>query len=69
MDDYDAQGAWYTKSFGSKNFSINKYTGKLTVKKGTKKGTYTLKIKVLPTGNESYKAGEEQEVTVKIKVK
>lgn len=35
----------FTKLSGSKNIKIDKNTGKLTVKKGTAKGTYTVKIK------------------------
>ena len=57
---------------GSKNFkkkfSINKKNGKVTVKKGLKKGTYKLKVKVKASGNTTYKAGTRT-VTVTIKVK
>ena len=55
------------KNFKSK-FAVNKKNGKLTVKKGTKKGTYTLKIKVKAAGNKNYKAATKT-VTVKVKVK
>ena len=54
-----------TKSKFKKNFSVNAKTGKITVKKGTKKGTYTLKIKVSAAGDALYKAGDK---TVKVKI-
>jgi hypothetical protein len=58
----------YTKLSGSKKLSINKKTGTITVKKGTKKGTYKIKVKVTAKGNSSYKA-KSKTVTVKVKVK
>ena len=51
-----------------KYFKINSSTGKLTIRKKLKKGTYTLKITVTAAGNESYNAGSKT-VKVKIKVK
>lgn len=64
-----AQGSViYTKSSGNKKITINKKTGKITVKKGLKKGTYKVKIKVKAAGNASYKAATKT-VTVPIKVK
>ena len=57
----------YTKSSGDKKILIDKKTGKLTVKKGLKKGTYKVKIKVKAAGNSSYKAGTKT-VTVTVKV-
>ena len=39
----------------SKYFSFNEKTGVVTVKKGTKAGTYNLKFKVGSTGNSNYK--------------
>lgn len=57
-----------TKASKSKKyFSINKKTGKLTVKKGLKAGTYKLTIRVTAYGNSSYKQGSDT-ATVKIKV-
>lgn len=50
-----------------KKFSINKKTGKLTVKKGLKAGTYKLKIRVTAYGNSDYKQGSDN-ATVKVKV-
>jgi len=58
----------YTKSSGNKKISINKKTGKVTVKKGLKKGTYKVKVKVKAAGNKNYKAATKT-VTFKIKVK
>ena len=52
----------------AKKITVNKKTGKITVKKGLKKGTYKLKIKVTAAGTTAYKAGSKT-VTVKIKVK
>ncbi len=58
----------YAKVSGNAKISINKKTGKITVKKGLKKGTYKVKIKVSAKGNAEYKAASKT-VTVKIKVK
>jgi len=55
------------KSF-KKYFRINSKTGKVTVKKKLKKGTYTVKAKVKAAGNSGYKAATKT-VTFKIKVK
>ena len=45
----------YTKLSGSSNkLLLNKTTGKVTVKKGTKKGKYKIKIKVYASGNTNY---------------
>ena len=57
----------YKKAGGSKKLSVNK-KGKIVVKKGTKKGKYSIKVKVTAAGNAKYLAGSKQ-VTVKIKVK
>ena len=43
-------------------------SGKLTLKKGLKKGTYKLKVEVAAAGDANYKAASKT-VTVKIKVK
>ncbi|MBQ9518113.1 MAG: cadherin repeat domain-containing protein [Eubacterium sp.] len=58
----------YTKSSGNKKIVIDKKTGKITVKKGLKKGTYKVKVKVKAAGNATYKA-KTVTVTVTIKVK
>ncbi len=45
----------YTKLSGSSTkLLLNKTTGKVTVKKGTKKGKYKIKIKVYAAGNTNY---------------
>ena len=59
----------YTKASGSKKITISKTTGKVTVKKGLKKGTYKIKVKVKAAGNTNYKASAAQSVTFKVKVK
>lgn len=65
----NAKGAVsYKKSSGNGKITINKKTGKITVKKGLKKGTYKVKIKVKAAGNSNYNAATKT-VTVKIKVK
>ena len=59
----------YTKVSGHKNISINKKTGKVTIKKkGLKKGTYNVVVTVFAAGNGGYDASTEQTVTFKIKV-
>ena len=52
----------------AKCLTVNKKTGKVTVKQGTKKGTYKVKIKVTAKGNKNYKAGSET-VTCTVVVK
>lgn len=52
----------------SKKLSINKTTGKITVKKGTKRGTYKIKVKVTAAGNATYQAVSKT-VTVKVRVR
>ena len=51
-----------------KKFAINAKTGKVTVKKGVKKGTYTLKVTATAAGNAQYNASTKN-VTIKVKVK
>ena len=52
----------------AKKFKVDAKSGKVTVPKGTKKGTYTLKVKITAKGNANYKSGSKT-VTVKVKVK
>ena len=59
----------YAKVSGNKMITINKKTGKVTVKKGLKKGTYKVKIKVKAAGNATYKASAWKNVTFTVKVK
>lgn len=64
----NAKGAVsYKKSKGNKKITVAK-NGKITIKKGLKKGTYKIKIKVTAAGNASYKAATKT-VTVKIIIK
>ena len=51
-----------------KALKINKNTGKITVKKKTKKGTYKIKVTVSAAGNNQYEAGSKT-VTVNVRVK
>ena len=57
----------YKKLSGSKKLSVTK-KGKITVKKGTKKGTYKLKVKITAKGNSQYLARSVTK-TVRVKVK
>lgn len=59
----------YTKVSGNKKITVNKKTGKVTVRKGLKKATYKIKVKVKAAGNSSYKPSTVKTVTFKIKVK
>ena len=56
----------YKKLKGKQKITISK-SGKITVKKGLKKGTYKLKVKVTAAGNKNYKK-KSKTVTVTIKV-
>mgnify|MGYP002623263343 CR=1 FL=1 len=58
----------YAKVSGSARLTVNKKTGKVTVRKGTKKGTYKAKVRVTAAGNSSYKKGTKT-VTVTVVVK
>ena len=53
------------KKSAKKYFSMNRKTGALTIRKGLKKGTYTLTVKVRAAGNISYKPKSS---TAKVKV-
>ncbi|MCR5207849.1 MAG: hypothetical protein K6C14_05160, partial [Eubacterium sp.] len=57
----------FKKSKGNKKITVKK-NGKIVVKKGLKKGTYKIKIKVTAAGSANCKASVKT-VTVKIKVK
>lgn len=52
----------------AKKFKVNAKNGKVTIPKGTKKGTYTVKVKVIARGNANWKAGSKT-VTFKVVVK
>ncbi|MBQ9014918.1 MAG: hypothetical protein IJ109_02250 [Firmicutes bacterium] len=65
----NAQGkVSYAKAGGSKRLSVNKTTGKITVKKGTAKGTYKIKVAVKAGGNSKF-CSKTVTKTIKIKVK
>lgn len=57
-----------TKAKFGKYFTVNKTNGKITVKKGLKKGTYKIRVKVNAAGNTSY-LPESKAVTVTVRVK
>lgn len=59
----------YTKISGNKKITINKKTGKVAIKKGLKKGTYKIKVKVKAAGNTNYKASAWKVLTFKVKIK
>ncbi|WP_406533692.1 hypothetical protein [Methanobrevibacter sp.] len=59
----------YKKVKGNKKITINKKTGKVTVAKGLKKGTYKVKVKIKAKGNANYKASTFKTVTFKIVIK
>ncbi len=56
------------KAKAKKALKVNAKTGKITVKKKTKKGTYTIMVQISATGTTQYKAGSKT-VAVKVKVK
>ena len=58
----------YKTTSGNKNITVNAKTGKLTVKKGSKKGTYKIKVKISAAAAGNYNAGSKT-VTFTIKVK
>ncbi|MBQ9061920.1 MAG: leucine-rich repeat protein [Eubacterium sp.] len=50
-------------------FKIDAKTGKLTIRKGLKKGVYKVKIKITAGGNTNYSASGIKKVTCRVKVK
>ncbi len=58
----------YTRVGNSNYFTVNKTTGNVTIKKGTPKGTYTVKIKVAAAGNYRWKSCSKT-VVCKVTVK
>lgn len=58
----------FAKVGKSAKLSINAKTGKVKVKKGTKKGTYKIKVKVTAAGDATH-ASATKTITVKVKVK
>lgn len=58
----------YKKLSGSSAVSVNSKTGKLTVKKGLKKGTYRVKVQIKSAAKGNYTVGSRT-VTVTVRVK
>ncbi len=58
----------FAKSSGNKKITVSG-NGVITVKKGLKKGTYTVKVMVMATGDQTTANTSWQIVTVKVKVK
>ena len=58
----------YHKVSGNEKITMNETTGRVTVKKGLKKGTYKVTVLVKAAGNKQYKPSEEKKVTFRIKV-
>ena len=59
----------FKKVKGDRRITIHKKTGKVTIRKGLKKGMYKVTIKVQALGNRNFKASKAQKVTFKIIVK
>ena len=59
----------YKKVKGNKKITINKKTGKVTIKKGLNKGTYKVKVKIQAKGNANYMASAFKTFTFKIIIK
>ena len=57
----------YKKKSGNKKITVSK-SGKITVKKGLKKGTYKVKVKATAAGDKNHKAGTKT-VTLTVRVK
>lgn len=59
----------FKKKSGNKRITVNSRTGKLTVKKGLKKGrTYSIKLLLKAKGNANFKSSTRS-LTIKIKIK
>ncbi len=58
----------YTKTKGNKKILINENTGKVTIKKGLKKGKYSVQVSVVAAGDNNHKK-KTKKVTIKIKLK
>ena len=58
----------YKKAGGTSKISINKKNGKVTVKKGLKKGTYKITVQIKAAATKNYKAATKT-VNIKIKVR
>ena len=58
----------FDKVSGDRHIRIKKKTGKITVKKGIKKGTYIVKMKVIASGTVNYEPLDEV-ISLKIRIK
>lgn len=65
---YKLSSAKKGKKSYKKHFKINTKTGRITVKKGLRRGTYNLKIKVKAAGNTKYSSAVKT-VTCKIRIR
>ncbi|MBR0404823.1 MAG: C40 family peptidase [Eggerthellaceae bacterium] len=54
---------------GGKKIAVNPVTGKVTLKKGLKTGTYKVKVKLTARANASYKAAKAKTIVLKVVVK
>lgn len=59
----------YARVSGNKKITINKKTGKVTIKKNLNKGTYKVTVKDKAAGDKNYKASAWKKVTFKLKVR
>ena len=65
-----AQGTvTYRKAKGGSKFTVNKTTGKITIKKGVKAGKYTVTESAQAAGNSNYKKSAVKKAKVTITVK
>ncbi|MBR3146956.1 MAG: hypothetical protein IKF54_02305 [Eubacterium sp.] len=58
----------YSRVSGSKKLTINKKNGKITIKKGTRKGTYRIKVKITADGDVNHLSAS-QKVSAAVRVK
>ena len=58
----------YIKGSGNKKITVNKKTGKVTVKKGLKKGTYKVTVKLKPVPGEKSSGNKTGRVTLTVKI-
>ena len=59
----------YKKIKGNKKITIGKSSGKVTVKRGLKKGKYKIKVSVQAAGDANYKASALKPITIVVKIK
>ncbi|HAM15605.1 MAG TPA: hypothetical protein DCP91_07075 [Eggerthellaceae bacterium] len=54
---------------GGAKIAVNKKTGKVTLKKGLKAGTYKVKVKLTAPASKNYEKAKAKTVTLTVKVK